>query len=182
MLDDAVAERRAGGDARLVSKHVDRAHLEQRLRQPLEGPFQSWCQRAVGLVAVGNEDVMSDRHGSVSHDDIVDRAKTTRIAVARIQPRDGISMKCRGPTLGAIGESCRVSRACELVQRTATEAVSQHGQTPAPPIVQSEPTAADLHLHHAVPLAKVGDHIALLTIEPPQQRRQQHLQRYHAQL
>jgi hypothetical protein len=29
-------------------------------------------------------------------------------------------------------------------------------------------------------LAKVGDHIALLTIEPPKQRRQQHLQRYHA--
>jgi hypothetical protein len=31
----------------------------------------------------------------------------------------------------------------------------------------------------AILFAKVGDHIALLTIEPGKQRRQQHLQRYH---
>jgi hypothetical protein len=60
----------------------------------------------------------------------------------------------------------------ELVQRAAREAVSQHRQTPALSIVQSQPTAAQLHLQRAVLFAKVGDHIALLTIEPPKQRRQ----------
>ena len=48
----------------------------------------------------------------------------------------------------------------------------QHRQTPALSIVQSQPTAAQLHLPRAVLFAKVGDHIALLTIEPPKQRRQ----------
>lgn len=47
------------------------------------------------------------------------------------------------------------------------ETVSQHGQTLALPIVQSEPTASRLHLHRAVFFAKAGDPFALLTIDRP---------------
>ena len=44
---------------------------------------------------------------------------------------------------------------------------------------QRGPTAAQLRLQRAVLFTKEGDHIALLTLEPPNQRRQQHLQRNH---
>ena len=44
---------------------------------------------------------------------------------------------------------------------------------------QPKPPAAQLRLQHAVLFTEKGDHIALLGLEPPKQRRQQHLQRNH---
>ena len=64
-------------------------------------------------------------------------------------------------------------------QRTASEALPQHSETSTLIVVQPEPPRAQLRLQHAILLAKERDHIALLRLEPRQQRRQQHLQRNH---
>ena len=140
--------------------------------------------------ALGLEDARNRRPG-YTMPDIFQRPLDSRVAPARIvghhadrqtpdlasYARSAGALPGVRPLAGdqlSVPSENRVGRdeRGELVQRAATEPVSQHRQTPALSIVQSQPTAAQLHLQRAVLFAKVGDHIALLTIEPPKQRRQ----------
>ena len=61
----------------------------------------------------------------------------------------------------------------------ASETLPQHRKTSPLIIIQSQPTATQLRLQHAVLLAEKGNHVALFSLEPPKQARQQHLQRNH---
>ena len=65
------------------------------------------------------------------------------------------------------------------MQQRASETLPQNRETPALVIVQAKPTAAQLRLQHAVLLAEEGNHVALFSLKPAKQTRQQHLQRNH---
>jgi hypothetical protein len=68
---------------------------------------------------------------------------------------------------------------CELSQQAASEPLPEHREPSTLIVVQPEPTAAQLRFQRAVLFTEEGDHIALLGLEPCQQRRQQHLERNH---
>jgi hypothetical protein len=62
----------------------------------------------------------------------------------------------------------------------ATEAVPEHRETLPLPIVQVQPASRQLRFQHPILLAKKHDHIALLALEPSEQRGDEHVEPKHA--
>ena len=65
-------------------------------------------------------------------------------------------------------------------QYGASEPLPEHRETPPLPIVQVQPASRQLGFQHAILLPKKHDHIALLSLEPSEQRGEEHLERKHA--
>ena len=62
-----------------------------------------------------------------------------------------------------------------VAQRAASESLPKHREPSTLVIVRPQPPAAQPCLQRAVPFVEKGNHVALLALEPSQQRRQQHL-------
>ena len=65
-------------------------------------------------------------------------------------------------------------------QYGASEPLPEYRETPPLPIVQVQPASRQLGFQHAILLPKKHDHIALLSLEPSEQRGEEHLERKHA--
>jgi len=62
-----------------------------------------------------------------------------------------------------------------LSQNAAAKSLSQYREPPSLGIVQPQPASTQLGFQRAILLAKERDHIAVLTIEPSEHRRKEHL-------
>ena len=87
-------------------------------------------------------------------------------------PRDQFAM----PSKNGVGRDKRR----HVSQYGASEPLPEHRETPPLPIVQVQPASRQLGSQHAILLPKKHDHIALLSLEPSEQRDEEHLERKHA--
>ena len=62
----------------------------------------------------------------------------------------------------------------------ASEALPEYRKTPPLPIVQVQPASCQLGFQHPILLPEKDDHVALLALEPSEQRGEEHLERKHA--
>jgi hypothetical protein len=60
-------------------------------------------------------------------------------------------------------------------ERATAEAPADHGETAPFIIAQAQPSTVQLHLEHAILFAQKLNHVALLSIKPPEQRRKEHV-------
>lgn len=66
-----------------------------------------------------------------------------------------------------------------VCQQPTTEALTDDGETSPFVIAQLQPPAVQLRRQHAVLFTQERDHVALLSFEPGEQRRHDHMQRNH---
>ncbi len=82
-------------------------------------------------------------------------------------PRNQVAM----PSKNRVGRDERRP----LSQNAAAKSLSQYREPPSLGIVQPQPASTQLGFQRAILLAKERDHIAVLTIEPSEHRRKEHL-------
>jgi hypothetical protein len=65
-------------------------------------------------------------------------------------------------------------------ERATSEAPADHGETAPFIIAQAQPSTVQLHREHAILFAQKLNHVALLSIKPPEQRRKEQVKWNHA--